>query len=260
MRRGFTLTEAVIAIFILLASCVTVFTLMDQALRYSAWSEGQLIASLVAEKRLESIRDWAYTLNGTTYNFNGSWGAIDGVFVDPDYPAYTATVNTSWYTLYSPSSALEASYGANARMLTQSVRLVTVTVNATAQGKGTTVTLSGLIGEPERTVRATNPLVVSTVVAPQPIPQGGSGTFRADLFDINDQPIPDVFCSWYVVPQTTNGTVIPDRTSVTSTLYNEYHRTNGLYGYYGPGTLGLQARCVYMGLPYSGEIQPVQFQ
>ncbi|MCA9792933.1 MAG: hypothetical protein KC910_14095 [Candidatus Eremiobacteraeota bacterium] len=249
MRRGLSLAETIVALFLLVAAMLVMINLFHSALRYRAMVVQQMQATALARKVMAEVRDWARD----PVNFDSNWSPYRGVtLTDPDYPGLSAEVDCDELgrALYSPSTQLETLEGARARVLTRSLVPVRVQVNF---GRDREVTLFSYVGERPRPLGA-NPVVVTrTGGSPDPVPRDGTVDFGAQLLDSGGQPVADVTFDWAVKP--VSGNAMLDRQPVSRDFRSMVlvHRMviNDLVTPpeegYASGTIEVQARARYHG-------------
>jgi Tfp pilus assembly protein PilV len=138
-RRGLSLIEAIISIFLMVAGFLIMAQLYHSALQYQSMVNDRTNAVTLAERQMESVRSWSRQVHrspGGTKPFT-DWTGCPGVPTSPPddaFPGYTVTTTTAPKTLYSPCSQFESKnlppYSlAQQRRLKESSRLVTVTVS-----------------------------------------------------------------------------------------------------------------------------------
>jgi type II secretory pathway pseudopilin PulG len=110
MNKGFTLMEAIVAIFVITTGLVGVLSLVSQTIASSTFSKDKLIAAYLAQEGIEIIRNIRDTnwLNGvawntgltatpnTNVNYNSSnvSDMPDGLSFDGSYYVHSASPNT----------------------------------------------------------------------------------------------------------------------------------------------------------------------
>ncbi|MEW6284106.1 MAG: hypothetical protein AB1758_36165, partial [Candidatus Eremiobacterota bacterium] len=87
-RRAVSLTEVLIAIFLLSAAFLLVTNLFHAGMRYHRQADDRLTATRLAQNKLEEIAGWARGRTGTSYNFFDwtPYAGASGTF--PDAPGY----------------------------------------------------------------------------------------------------------------------------------------------------------------------------
>ncbi len=262
-RRGLTLAETIIAIFILIAGFVVMSRLFHAALRYQATIDSQQIAVLLAESKMEEIRAWSRSLHaprGTQAftNWNGCPGS-SGATPDANYPDYTVSVTTTAQELYSPCSLFEQEFTnpAQRKCLESSARKVQIDV----AWKDRVFSLVSLVAAPPgEPAAAANALRVSPS-APVSLAAAQQQHFTAQAFDSNGNPLPDVTFLWYVAG-VGDGTVAQTREGGASDLLNQIFDATPppagpLATGVGPGPCVMVARARYRGKDILGVSGPI---
>lgn len=227
MSRGYTLTEAIIATFLLIASLMVAARLFHSSMRYGVWIENKALASVVAEKRMAELRRWADTHSGWAGYPTGN---------DPNFPIYTVTTRLENATLASPSTSLEAGFSAP-RTFTSSLRQAIVEVTwDSGGGPNNSVVLTSLLRDPRRGWRAANPVVISGAIPPSVGP-ATTVTFTAQGFHPGGA-IDDLCFSWSVEPEFPNaglGTITPAHDGRSAVFTNQLN--------VGGGTIASAGQC-----------------
>ncbi|MEW6282917.1 MAG: hypothetical protein AB1758_30170 [Candidatus Eremiobacterota bacterium] len=226
-RRAFSLAETLIAMFFLFSTFVVFTALMDASMREGNRVEKQVMASMLAEKKLAEIQQWSR--QGSNFQA-GNWGAFATPAGDPDYPGVSVSAVVTDAVVASPATQLESAYGGDQRVMTASVKQVAVTVTWDTSGR---LTLVSRIAAPPRSPDPTTPLVV-TVVPPAPaLPLAkatGSIEFQVEARDASNQPIQGLTYRWYVQPLTGNGTLsVQNRQGTRARLTHTVRMANGSF-------------------------------
>jgi hypothetical protein len=226
---------------ILVIAFLLVFSLFQASIRYSNRIETQAMASLIAEKKIEEVRDWAKLKTGTAYNYDTEWSPYSGIVkADTDYPEYQVKVEVRGFLLTSPCASFETAYPGEEKKLYSSSKKVKVTVTCDPDHPDRQVSLTTLIREPRRTFSSmTVTPVVSTI--PNPLPKDSTVDFMVTVKDANGNEIKDLFYRWYIEPYTNNGALEPGNGTITyqarhegrSTFANKVRLPNGTWGYTG---------------------------
>ncbi|MEW6282730.1 MAG: hypothetical protein AB1758_29235 [Candidatus Eremiobacterota bacterium] len=256
-RRALSLTEVVLASFLLLAVLLAVSQLMVSSARASRASEASARATMFAEAVLAEIRRWAET----PANFRSNWSPYDGaVLTDPDFPGLQArvAVEEGGRRLYSPCSGLESLNPADPVTLDRSVVAVRVQVDWDPLNPAHRVRLVTLLDEPDRSPVS---IRVTRSGPGDPIPQEGEITLTAELIDAAGNPVPDATFDWSVLPVTGNGRFVSSTTprSGVSGIYKHNYIPPLGPPRYVPGSLNLQVRALYRGRPVEQSV-PVVLQ
>jgi Tfp pilus assembly protein PilV len=257
-RRGFTLHETMVAIVILMIAFMLVFNLLHTSLRYGRRVESQIFASIIAEKKMEEIRDWATQKSGTQYNFESNWSYYSGsVQADSGFPEYKVSVSVRDALLLSPCDAVEAASPGSARRLSGSAKKVKVTVSWDSSDPTKGISILSLIREPPRTFATMTVASVSAI--PNPLSRDASVQFSAKARDNNGNVINDMILVWYVEPMTGNGTVEQSSDGSTATFCNHIRMADGSWGHSPENPPGnnpkckVKARAVYCGVEHWAE-------
>jgi len=250
-RRGLSLAETVIALFLLTFAVILCVNLFQLGLRYSGRVEQEAVATLIAQKQIAAIRGWSATRVGAGYHFD-DWAPFTNFSAaDPDQPGFQLRVTAQPAPAFDPCSAFAAVVApGNQTILRTSLEKVTVTVSWGSPDPNNQVTLTTLVGDPVREWRVSNPLVITLVTqAGDPLPRGLDAVFRVQGFDDDNRAIPDLVYNWYVVPMDGNGTLgklIGDHSQAT--LTHKIRLLNGNWSFCrGPSRCALTARAVFRG-------------
>lgn len=259
-RAGLTLTETVIATFILLAGFLIIGALYFSSLRQQSQVDAATLSAIVAEKALEDVRVWAQN----PANFD----TLETVY-DPynaqDQGFAIAIEARAAVRIFSPCTQLETAFdAADRRAMTGSYKPIQVRVS---QG-GQVLVLDSLIGDPPRQPRNAAPVVL-TPTTPIPIPpaslaQNGSIDFTASLVDTAGQPISDVFFTWSLAPVSGTGTFTASpRDGRGQTFTHRMMLPDGTWSYapgvdnpptpIQPSECKVTANCYYRGKDYTGD-------
>ena len=196
MKRGYTLTEAIIASFLLIAAILVVSRLFHASMQYSVWVENKAVATHLAEERMSELRLWATTQT--------AW-AGPPVSNKPGFPAFTFDVRVEPHQLASPNTQLETGFPGNQRLLGPSLRKAIVEVRWGGTG-GNSVKLVSILKDPPRGWRPASPVVI-TGTAGGTVNAGDVVLLTAKGYDAAGNEISDLFFSWSVQPVFPNGAV-----------------------------------------------------
>lgn len=248
-RKGLTLLETVLALFVLAGSCLGAVMTLNQVVRYRQIGQYRLEAALVARGRLEALQNWA----ADSAHFYGSWAGQLGQFSDPDHPNFTVEVRRgSPRAVFSPARMVEETV-TFPRNLNQSAYPVAVEAWLNSSNR-TRVTLNSLIAAP-------NPLASGQNLTLQITQVGGAsplvGLTEAE-FDVNASlpggtPAETMFY-WTILPLDGNGTVLDDTLSRDGTrikLKNAIRLPATGSWQVWPGQVGLKASTRFHGKTYS---------
>lgn len=252
-KRGVSLAEALIAIFMLVLALVVVSAILVQSSQLKRQANFRVSASRLARDRLEQVRNWAQT----SANFRSDWSAVVGITTP--MPGYVVdfTLETST-RLYAPCTQMETSQP-DARALNRSLRQGLVTCTWPNSGNQRVI-LRAAFSAPERQVRAVQPIVITRGTGPvDPIPPNQAVDFTAQLLDVNDQVIEDCFFDWEIQPLSGNGTVTKgSRDGRTGRLSHRFTR-NGLTRNIS-GQVRVLTHTRYWGRSYEARTDPVVLQ
>lgn len=215
------LPESIIAIFLLIAACLTMFLLYHSSMRHQIVIEQVNGATRLAQSKLAEIRAACRDLNQFR---SGSWA---GPPTPAAEPGFKIQVFEDFVTLHSPCSRIESAFGSNQRGMSSSYRKFTVWVSWNESRESVSATT--LVGEPP----APGPYTVVVSGSTAPLAQGAKRPFQAALLDGSSRPIPDVMFNPSVLPsygtsdRVGNGVIdITDpqtrRTGQTAMFWNNY--------------------------------------
>lgn len=233
-RRGLSLAETIIAIFLLVASFLVITNLFHAGLRYIHKVEARHLAVLVAQNKIEEVRDWARL----AANFQ-AFGTLDGDSgSDTLYPGYTWRLEVEDLVARSPSTRMEEIAPGQERELRSTLKKLEVSVDWETES----ITLVTYVAAPTGEWRPTTPLVMTAVGGiPNPVPVGGTIDFQVQGFGTSG-PLDDLMFRWSVRPLTGNGTITAQsRDGRTATFQNSY------LGLSTGGTVEVEVRAVYRG-------------
>lgn len=251
LRRGVSLGEAIVAIFLIVSAVMVSVALFHNGLRYGRVAQTRVLAGAYARKVMAQARDWA----SDPAKFSAmSWTPFDGVdLTDPDYPGFVARVTRvdEGRDLLSPSSTLETMFLTQANVMEKSLMPVQVTVSWGEPEQ--TLSLTSLIGQPEHALPPNPTVTVSRSGPPDPVPSLSEVVFRAELRDAGGDPIPNVTFSWTLEPVTGNATLLQSQAPHDGSemkLKHEYQWSPLLsppqFGQV-PGEVRLEVLCRYRG-------------
>lgn len=257
MKRGLSLAEAIIAMFILLGGFTVTFRLYHSALQYSSLIEAQQLKVRVAQNKLEEIRAWSRQQHQPVGNVPfadwSHWHNTSGA--DADYPQIRWTVQALPVTLASPCTLFDSiqSDPSQRRTLTQSYRQLVVTADT---GPGSrAVTLSTYLGQPSinPAPAGTCQIALGGATGTQVLHHRDQVTFQASLIrSSNAAEIYDMFFHWKVdnAAGQGNGTLAGLRTgrSMTFTHVIRIKQAAGIHEIFSaPGRCQAKVLCVYRG-------------
>lgn len=221
-RRGLTLSETILAIFLLMSGFVVMFRLMHAALQYQAGIDSQQTAVMLAERQVEEIRSWSWEKHGpgggqAFSDWTGCPG-LGGPTPAAGYPDFAITVAAQVQPLFSPCSLFEQAWSspADRRQLDNAVRQVTVTV----AWRDRSFVLRTLVGAPTGDPRATNPVVVTPNTPASLAAGAASAQLTATAYDSDGREIPNLTFVWYTVG-VGDGTINATRDGRKARLFNQ---------------------------------------
>lgn len=266
-QTAMSLTETVIATFLLVAGFLMIGALYFSSLRQQSKVDAAILASIIAEKALEDVRAWAQT----PANFD----ALETIYspYNGTDQGFTIEVEArAAVPISSPCSQLESAFPAGQqRRMTASFKPLQVRVRQSGQ----VLTLDTLLGDPPRQPRDPLPVQVSSAAPVPALPavlnRDAGIDFAASLLDSSGAPIPDVFFTWTLAPITGNGmfTVSP-RDGRTQTFTHRMMLPDGAFAYApgvpnatgpdDPSMARISANCTYRGREYSGDSPQIPLQ
>ena len=191
-RRGLSLAEVIIAVFLLSFAALGVLSMARMAFVAQRRNENQLAATLEAQAILAEVRVWASHPD----NYLGNWSKYGAPFPAPHVPEYRAQVRClpAGRALDSPCQELEAQWDtANVRRMPRAVVPVEVTV-AWSDRESDRVVLTTYVGEPRRVP------VKAEVVGPIPdtLAAGGAADYSVRVLDAQNRPLENLLFRWSV--------------------------------------------------------------
>lgn len=246
---GLSLSETILALFLLTATVLLFVSSFHRALAYRKWSQRQMEATLLARSELEQLRLWARD----PANFASDWSARTGTRTRPEHPGFSiATYRGPARELLSPASSLELGSG-DPRRFPASAYPVAVEVRWSAEGPHDRVRLTTLISEPNRLAPGENLEVrISHVSGSAPLGGQAEADYRATALLPGGAPV-DAMFTWSILPMTGNATVLPpisrDGRQVRIKNALRVLRTGGWQVW--PGQVRLRASTRYFGRLYS---------
>lgn len=244
-----SLSETVLALFLLTATMLLFVSSFHRALAYRRWSERQLEATLLARSELDRLRLWARD----PAHFDSDWSAVLGSRTRADHPGLQISVyRGSVRELFSPASPLESPLG-DPRRFPASAYPVAVQVGWSG-GPRDRVRLTSLVTEPDRLAPADSLTVrVDRVSGPTPLSGQQEADFRATALLPGGAPVDAMFV-WSLVPLSGNASLLPpiSRDGRQVRLKNALRvlRTGGWQVW--PGQVRLRASTTYFGRSFEG--------
>lgn len=257
--RAFTLTESIIAFFLLATVVLFVIVGFGQALRYQTRAALRQKAVLIAARTMDQVRNWAKIPE----NYDSDWSSQNvAAAPDPQEPDFSVRVqaNANGQDIYKPCFTLEEVYGSRADIMHRSVVPVKVTVSWNSSLPNSNLALVSYIGEPARPAQPT--LVIQRTAGTEPLLQGETLSYKVSALDLNGRPITDLTFIWSVLPITANAWVLNtgNRNGQEQTIKNTYFQSNGTEVHVGPGRLKVQAWTLYHGKVLKGTTDDVVLQ
>lgn len=269
MKKGVTLAETTISLFILAAAFTVIAALLHSSLSWQGRIEQRALAAQLAKKRLAELRAWARThIKDNEWNYDHPLAEWETTLpsTDPDYPGLELVVKVVDQTLFSPNSTIEAPWEGLgvARRMNRSAKRVKVTARDPADPSGA-VSLVTLVCDPTRQMgevvleytQPTGPLApASNIISPS---AGSWVDFSVRAIAPDGTDLHDLFFDWYTVPLGGNGTPLPSRDGRTCRMINGV-RTGwppGVFGVLGTSNTSGQVVVAVHG-QYRGQGQPPQ--
>ncbi|MFN8610731.1 MAG: prepilin-type N-terminal cleavage/methylation domain-containing protein [Vulcanimicrobiota bacterium] len=232
-RRGLTLVECLVAIFIITFAILIMAALFRSALDGARRANKVALATTIANKRMAQI---VYDAQDPLQFAN--WSALDGSpFQDPQFGDFKVTTNSEFETQYSPCSQAELNYpAAQQRKLSSSLRKVRVQVSWSNNPRDV-VTLINLVGAPPLNLTSVG---ISESI-PDPINPAATQSLTVYGHDAGGGVIPDLFYEWTLAAETGNGELVVSRDGRSASLTNRIYDQD--LGYItAPGSAELQLR------------------
>ena len=265
-RRGLSLAETIMAIFLFVGGGLVCFELALSACRDGARVQEVTQATIVAESVLDGIRNWAYFPD----NYLTNWNIYDDKDIPwdnpPGYQVHTFLAPTQRNPV-SPCSAILTGY--SPREITDSSRVVRVRIRWRNGAPSDTLSMTATINEPPRNVRAINPVVL-TRLPPlvDPVVVNTTTRYKAELFDTAGRPIQGLAWDWRIISNWDTGTggmgsleeLPSDGMQSQVDLLHHYYRGDPAAPsppFKLPGAVVMRATCVYDGKNYSLDSLPV---
>ena len=244
-RRGLSLIETLIALFIITFAVLEMAALFHSALEGSKRASQVSLASTIASKRMAEVIYWA----GDGNNFS-NWTSIDGAEgPDTQFPDFLVRSDSEMSTQYSPCSLTELQFPlGQQRLLSSSLRKVRVRVTWAPSGPRDKIELFSLVGAPAPIL---DQIKINETI---PSPVGSFGTslpLTAEGLDPLGRPIADLFFAWTLSPGTGNAELTEGRDGRSSQLRNQvYNPVTSAYEV-APGSAKLRLGCSLRGVKKS---------
>lgn len=247
--KAFSLVEAVLSSFLLLTAVSMCVWLFDASLQAEAGNDRRVLATMVAQDRLEEIRAAA----------DASFGAGLASFNDVRSTSQGLEVHTraQYIKLYTPCSRLETQYPLAAvfpspgpKALERSCWQVEVTVSW-GHRAADRVTLASLVGD----WRKADFTVRITPNATQRVAPRGTMQYTCVAEDGLGNRLYDLVFSWYVNPLDGMGTISQVSRDGQVCLYkNHFRNFDGRYTVQ-PGKCEIECRAVYRGQEKTAKVE-----
>jgi hypothetical protein len=251
-----TLIEVLVSMTILLMAFMILFNLFHACLRYNSRLENRVLASVIAGKTVEEIRNWAWTESSGLYNFDSDWHSYSGLCrADAEHPGYQVRVVVRDMESLSPCVTIEDGFPEQ-RTLSSSLKKVKVTVSWDPLDSARQFDLYSVIREPPRTFDRIT--IGAAIPLPPELAPNETAKFIASAWDTGGRELADLFFKWYVHPIDGNGTLTYEsRDGKRATFCNKVMLPDGSWGYSG-GSCKVYAQARYRGvtkIEYSQEIR-----
>jgi len=253
-RRGLSLVEAIIAIFILTFGFIIMARLFDAALHYEAASDAQQMAVVLANSQMDKIRAWNWAThcpaNPTTVLFS-DWTTVPRS-PDPNFPEFNIAVAYQNAAIYSPCSQMQiaANPVGQRRVLSNTGMWVAVTVSW--GGSKNTFELESLVTAPPAQLGAAMTCNFNPPLAT--LTETLGETLVPTVQDATGQVVPDVCFLWSFDPNDEGyGTLSNATTGMQVSLNNYLLDGNGaqIAGAYGNGNCVIDANARARGIMFS---------
>ena len=245
-RRGISILETLLALFIILVALLVTVQLLHSSLRRSLKVQDRVNASLFLQQKLEEIRVRAadpddFEAGLTAYN--------NTIHSDPEYPGLQIRSTLADFVPASPSHRLESPYETPApdsrRLLEESCYRLTLECwwgpSPSERLEATT-----LLTAPPRLFHPTNPLVISGAPS-SPIAQDTESTMSVQAFDENNREIKGLTFKWFVLAKGGNGVIRQTRDGRTGILGHWTFNVDGITKVFSSGTCQVLVQARYNG-------------
>ena len=241
-RRGLSLVETLIALFIITFAVLEMAALFHSALEGSKRAAKISLASTIASRRMSEILYWA----DDSGHF-ANWVSIDGAQgPDSQFPDFLVRSDSEFVTQYSPCSLTELRFPVGQqRVLSSSLRKVRVRVTWGPFGPRDRTDLISMVGAPAPALAQ----VALNGSIPVPVrPLGKTVPLTARGLDPDGTTIPDLFFSWNLSPGSGNAELVNGRDGQSTQLKNQvYNPVTSSYEL-APGSAILRVGCRLKGV------------
>ena len=193
-RRGLSLVEAVIALFLLSFCALSVLSLTQTGFRAQKRNQEIARANLVIQSVIADVRLWAEDIN----NFHSDWSTYNGTFSPAGFPGYQVTVRSeaAGRPIDSPCAELESQWeptNRGRRVMPRAVVPVELKVFWSDDPRDSMTVLT-YVGEPIRDVSA----ISFEVNGPSRLSVGmGQGSdYRVSARDGAGRPLDNLMFQW----------------------------------------------------------------
>ncbi len=222
LRRGYSLLEVVMALFLLAVAALLVFNLFHVALQRSRGTQVQNTARLLVEQRWAELRAWA---RSGGYTDPASLSAIDGEVSRPsEYPEFELRVSARPYQLVSPSKELERDTPvADLKSIDEAVALVEVTAQWSGSRGSGTLSQTGLLPRAPQVLER----IEVNLLGSNPLNRNATLPLEALAIDTDGAPILGASFGWWVASLGGDATITPRSKTSLADLVHRVGYLNG---------------------------------
>ena len=191
---GFSIVEAVVAIFLLSFVALSVLQLTQSGFVAQKRNQDIVRANLALQSVIADLRIWGEDLG----NFKGSWALYNGTFTPSEYPEYTVTARClpAGRPIDSPCAELETqweptTYGK--RTMPNAIVPVELTISWSTDPRDG-LTILTYVGEPKRDVSAINFIV--TGPSNPSVSMAGLTHYTVTAEDSSRRPMDNLMYQW----------------------------------------------------------------
>ncbi len=254
-RKGFSLAETVVSIFLLTACVLLILNLFDRSLSHLKRSRQLSQAASLAEDTLARVRAWARDPD----HFASDWAGVTGTSQRDGFQITVERMFPSQDVL-TPNLPTEEQYAPSERRLLPATRVV---VRCTVSWGQEQLQVTSSLCAPPRPVDPSSAVVVRRVGgATDPVPPEAPVEFEATFLDANGRPIPGVTFAWIVAPRDGNATI--DRSASHRGGYRVVIRNRHGYNPFTdswsvrPGQVSVKAEARFNGVKAVGESELIR--
>jgi Tfp pilus assembly protein PilV len=241
-RRGLSLIETLLAIFVLMVVFILFASLFQWVLSSSRRGDEAATAGRLASNRLAELRQWAAQAAGPSDNFrSGDWASLSAP-VEAE-PGYQTSVTRIAASCYAPCTQLESLFSQPRTMSNSCVR-VRVRVQ---WGSNSYDLYSQVTAPPVAPHQPYDSNIQISQSSSGTLASGASRELTAQALDANNQPIQDLVYQWNVLPESGTGSLLDmDRNGSRVQFTNDNPlTTNG-------STLKVAVQATYRGILLQG--------